>query len=272
MLFISFILSCIFCSTSFSSVYVYNDDGVSNESYRHLVKALEKKELSVLPLSAQGVLSGEWTKDAKAFFMPGGADLPYCEKLNGKGNEIIKDYVEKGGSYIGICAGSYYGGGYVEFAKGTELEVLGERELSFYPGTVNGPTLGTYYYHSDAGAYAAHIKEEESNTERFLSVYFNGGGFFVSPEIHKGVRVLYRYNNSKAQGLAAIVECSHGKGKAILTSVHVEYDIDMLWTENVNGKKPGYENLRDNVLPNLNNHDQDFVFSQILNYAGVQIR
>ena len=41
-------------------------------------------------MSPQELLAGEWHDSSLALVMPGGADLPYCRKLNGKGNCIIR--------------------------------------------------------------------------------------------------------------------------------------------------------------------------------------
>ena len=56
------------------------------------------------------------------------------------------DYVKSGGSYLGLCAGAYYGCARVVFEPGTPLEVVGGRELQFFPGTARGaafPGQGT---------------------------------------------------------------------------------------------------------------------------------
>jgi len=37
---------------------------------------------------------------------------------------LIREYVEQGGMYLGLCAGGYYGAQKVEFEVGTPLEVL----------------------------------------------------------------------------------------------------------------------------------------------------
>jgi len=44
--------------------------------------------------------------------------------LKFKGNKLIREYVEQGGMYLGLCAGGYYGAQKVEFEVGTPLEVL----------------------------------------------------------------------------------------------------------------------------------------------------
>ena len=79
--------------------------------------------------------------------MPGGADLPYCTHLNGHGNSLIRGFVESGGSYLGLCAGAYYGCGHVEFELGNpSMEVQGPRELRFFPGTAKGSVYKGFDY------------------------------------------------------------------------------------------------------------------------------
>ena len=51
---------------------------------------------------------------------------------------IFAEYVNGGGSYLGLCAGAYYACARVEFEMGSELEVVGERELAFFPGIGRG--------------------------------------------------------------------------------------------------------------------------------------
>jgi glutamine amidotransferase-like uncharacterized protein len=49
------------------------------------------------------------------------------------------EFVElAGGSYLGLCAGAYYGSSRVVFEPGTPLEVIGDRELAFFPGIARG--------------------------------------------------------------------------------------------------------------------------------------
>jgi len=39
---------------------------------------------------------------------------------------------------LGLCAGAYYGCARVVFEPGTPLEVVGDRELAFFPGVARG--------------------------------------------------------------------------------------------------------------------------------------
>ena len=56
-----------------------------------------KDSFHIKTISAKELKLGLWAEDAALFIMPGGADIPYTKKLNGKGNQIIKNYIT---SYI----------------------------------------------------------------------------------------------------------------------------------------------------------------------------
>jgi biotin--protein ligase len=118
----------------------------------------------------------------------GGRASPYAQKLNGEGNRRIRDYVENGGKYLGLCAGAYYAGAHVEFAQGTKNEIIAERELGFFPEKVVGPALAEYDYHSEKGAKAARINRLDKNSKSV--VYYNGGGFFAQATTYPNVTVI----------------------------------------------------------------------------------
>ncbi|KAL0635060.1 biotin holocarboxylase synthetase [Maublancomyces gigas] len=184
--------------------------------------------------------------------MPGGADLGYCRALNGPGNKIISQFVWNGGSYLGLCAGGYYGCGRVEFeVKNEEMEVVGSRELSFFPGVCRGAAFSGFTYASENGAKASNLKIEKSTLndvapEEFRS-YYNGGGLFVDAEKYEGIEVLARYTQdlSVIGGDAAVVYCKVGNGRAILTGPHPEFagiNLDK------NAGPEGYECLVDAIV------------------------
>ena len=167
--------------------------------------------------------------------MPGGADLGYSRVLNGRGNQIISQYVRTGGRYLGLCAGGYFGSKKCEFAAGNKsLEVIGSRELSFFPGTCRGPVFKEFEYHSERGARASRLRINHEalplskRLDETLSCYCNGGGAFVdaSTMMNEGVEVLANYEDDvpfdTGAGKAAIVYCKIGKGSVILTGPHPE--------------------------------------------------
>lgn len=168
--------------------------------------------------------------------MPGGADLGYCKTLNGEGNRKIMQYVNLGGAYLGLCAGSYYGSKRCEFMVGDKrMEVLGDRELAFYPGTCRGLAFPGFVYASEAGARAVELKVHKNafatagaNVPDTFKSYFNGGGVFVDAETlqDRGVEILASYteplNVDSGRGTAALVYRKIGDGHIILSGPHPE--------------------------------------------------
>ena len=161
--------------------------------------------------------------------------MGYCRSLNGPGNRRIDQYVRRGGSYLGFCAGAYYGSARCEFEVGNKiLEVIGSRELGFFQGTSRGCAFKGFVYHSEAGAKAVKLKVA---TKAFSSkivpeafrCYYNGGGVFVDAAklADKGVEVLASYTESLdvdgGDGSAAIVFRKVGEGSILLTGTHPEY-------------------------------------------------
>ena len=214
---------------SVSTIYVYDGPGVSESSLEHTLYTLKRyttPHQNIKTIGYSQVIDGAWKKDAVLFVMPGGADIPYCKHLQPRGNKEIRNFVEKGGAYLGICAGAYYGCQEIEFAKGTALEVTGSRDLAFFPGLSVGPYLAPYSYESNAGARAAHLLQEGGLPE--VKVYYNGGGYFVVPGVHRNIKVLSWYASYEPHSAAAIVEISVGQGKVILSGPHFEYDETLL--------------------------------------------
>jgi biotin--protein ligase len=180
------------------------------------------------------ILEEPWTASCALLVLPGGADLGYCRSLNGDGNRQIEQYVRRGGSYLGLCAGGYYACAKCEFEVGHRaLEVVGRRELAFFPGICRGCAFKGFVYHSEAGAKAVELKvnreafNDSSLPETFRS-YYNGGGTFVDAEkfTERGVEILASYTEPlDVEGggeSAAVVYCRLSEGHVVLTGTHPE--------------------------------------------------
>lgn len=162
--------------------------------------------------------------------------MGYCRTLNGEGNRRIRQYVQMGGAYLGLCAGGYYGCARCEFEEGKQgMEVVGSRELAFFPGTCRGLAFPGFVYHSEAGARAAELKVDKTTLvtaggaiPEIFRAYYNGGGVFVDAETYRsrGVEVLAHYTEelavSSGESAAAVIYCKVGEGGAVLTGPHPE--------------------------------------------------
>lgn len=211
-------------------VFVYRGEGVNPFSYRETLGSLIDvlgKYYAVDVIDSSRLRSGDWTTEAALLAVPGGRDVPYDAALRGEGNAQIRRFVEQGGSFLGLCAGAYYGAREVSFAKGGPLEVTAVRELGFYPGIASGPLYDphAFSYDSEAGSRAATV----SFGERQIFAYYNGGCSFVDPERYEEtVRVVGRYTDATEAPLAAAVACQVGRGLAMLSGVHLEYRLRSL--------------------------------------------
>ncbi|AIF80753.1 biotin-protein ligase [endosymbiont of Acanthamoeba sp. UWC8] len=223
---ISRFVSLAFGAQEKNIVYIYQDEGVSDESLLHTISTLK----TILPssyivnkINAKEVKFGQWAKNAALFVMPGGADLPYVKKLNGKGNRNIKNYVSNGGSYLGICAGAYYASAYVEFDQGGELEVVGYRELAFFPGKSIGSVLAKYSYKNNSGSRASKLHITLDNVKETVT-YYNGGGYFADVNKYPNVTAIGYYENN----LPSIIYITYEKGNIVLSGAHFEYTPSLL--------------------------------------------
>ncbi|KAH8703659.1 putative biotin apo-protein ligase [Talaromyces proteolyticus] len=220
------------------NVLVYTGHGSTLESVRHCLYTLRRllaPSYAVIPVTADMILKEPWTSTCAMLVMPGGADLGYCQVLNGHGNRRISQFVQRGGAYLGFCAGGYYGSKRCEFEVGDKkMQVIGERELAFFPGTCRGCAFPGFVYSSEAGARAVELRASKSalNAGAVPDVfrsYYNGGGVFVDAEsfADQGVEVLASYTEElhvdPGNGAAAVVYCKVGEGAAVLTGPHPEF-------------------------------------------------
>jgi biotin---protein ligase len=190
----------------------------------------------VVPVTGDIIIKEPWSATCALLVFPGGADLGYCRTLNGEGNRRISQYVNRGGSYLGFCAGGYYGCSRCEFeVDDPKMAVVGDRELQFFPGVCRGLAFAGFVYHSEAGARAANLKV---NKDAFASVekdmldtfrsYYNGGGVFVDAKKfeNRGVEILASYTEDlhvdPGEGAAAVVYRKVGEGHVVLTGPHPE--------------------------------------------------
>lgn len=233
---------------------VYNGPGSTPESVRHATESLRRllsPYYAVHNVDAEVIKTEPWPESTALLVMPGGADLPYCAELNGPGNQLIRNWVRAGGRYLGFCAGGYYGAQRVEFEKGTDLEVVGDRELPFYRGTCLGSAYKGFVYDSHAGARAVGVNWQG---KPFKS-YFNGGGVFVPGEDidSTNTEVVAEYAQETeipGSGRNAVVKMNFGEGKVVLSGIHPEFSSALM--------KRGDKQM-DAVIDELESHEKERV-------------
>ncbi|KAJ4378105.1 biotin holocarboxylase synthetase [Neocucurbitaria cava] len=227
-------------ATKKMNVLVYSGNGSTTESVRHCLYTLRRllsPSYAVIPVTSDIIIKEPWFSTCALLVFPGGADLGYCRSLNGEGNRRISRYVNAGGSYLGFCAGGYYGSARCEFeVDDPKMAVVGNRELGFFPGVCRGLAFEGFKYASEAGARPADIRIHKEHFESVkddlpdtFKSYYNGGGVFVDAKKleDRDVQILASYTEdlhiNSGEGEAAVVYRKVGEGHVVLTGPHPEF-------------------------------------------------
>ncbi|KAL6940460.1 hypothetical protein ACO0QE_004361 [Hanseniaspora vineae] len=262
------------------NVLVYNGEGASPVCVQHTVNTLKyllEPHYAVTTVSNKALLTEPWMTKTSALVFPGGADLPYTKDCKPVISEIQKFVKKKGGLFVGICAGGYFGTSRCEFyLNHPTMEVSGNRDLKFYPGVARGPTFPGFQYKSQSGARVVTL-DVDNGTK--VKSYYNGGASFISPESFDNVEVLARYCDEKNDMLvetlneneksrdAAVVLCTNGNGKALLIGAHPEYVPELM----VRSKEEGhYDEKLLKELASGNQNRKEFL-RYIFSKAGLKV-
>ncbi|KAL6947427.1 hypothetical protein ACO0RG_000001 [Hanseniaspora osmophila] len=262
------------------NVLVYNGPGASPVCVHHTVETLRnllEPYYAVTTISNRALLTEPWMTKTSALVFPGGADIPYTKECQPILSEIQKFVKKKGGLFIGICAGAYWGTSRCEFYENhPTMEVSGNRDLKFYPGIARGPTFPDFHYKSQSGARVVTLNVDNGTK---VKSYYNGGCSFISPEAYENVEVLARYTDEKDEMWvqlksenekskdAAVVLCSQGKGKALLIGPHPENVPEIMLKSKEDG--PYDTNLLKELI--LDNQNRKTFLRYILAKAGLKV-
>lgn len=201
------------------TIFIYNDEGVSQDGVVHLKKTLSEVftcSYRISLISARELIENDWERKAVLIAIGGGRDSAYHALLQGVGNQKIRRFVKNGGLYVGICAGAYYASSSFVFA---EPRICATRQLRFFKGQSVGPHIGSF---GTATACKTFVKEGD----RVLRLFYHAGGCFQDAQEQKNVTVHAWYD--QMHQFPSVIECKVGKGRALISGVHFEYDPELM--------------------------------------------
>ncbi len=207
-------------------IAVYVDDGAAvGKVMRSVAREVDPGYIVRAVLARDLDVTG-FFDDLVVFIMPGGADLPYCRKLDGERNSRLRQWVATGGRYIGICAGAYYACAEIRFHVGRGDEVAGPRELCLLGATAVG-SLSEMAIPYDLTLRSASVVRLRLSDGCLTAAHYHGGPKFELPN-GAAVNILARYEDVPGQP-AAVVESGFGRGLVLLSGVHAEVSaVDLL--------------------------------------------
>lgn len=142
--------------------------------------------------------------DAVVWIQPGGKSSQVSKAMNPTLKQLIREFVYRGGGYVGYCAGGFYS---------TEwISDRGVRGLGLLPGK---------------NELYEEVKEEiELLTMNWMGmprkVYWEGGPFFITPEPKEMEASNYQVLALYPNGTPATVSSRFGQGAVVVTGVHPE--------------------------------------------------
>ncbi len=157
--------------------------------------------LDVVEMSAATFNPTEW-RCGDVIVMPGGR-CSIWDTLIGEHIGAIREHVERGGRYLGVCAGAFFASSSSDYRIPGVRPLLRERTLSLVKGSARGPLFG-----QAPKAVSVQFGDREGE------MVMNGGGGFFDIE---GAKLLAGFKD----GPSAIV--STHEGRVVLCQPHIEY-------------------------------------------------
>jgi len=189
------------------TVAVYNGSGEMVSSRIALVRMFEWMGATVVEVDASQILD-DFLDDCDMIVFPGGSESSYMIDLQySTGIEKIRDFVENGGSYFGICGGSTFGANAVNLFNGFMYPANEPGDL-IHMTTMNISQSSTGPYLSD-------------HSPSITTMYY--GSQYFKPGIGTDVHVVAAYNHNRQAGMIAF---EYGSGTVFLSSPHPEYEED----------------------------------------------
>lgn len=218
-------------------VYIYNDEGSSEESVQGWVHALSKeaqhRQQLVTLTSAEDVAHHLTRQPAHCttLLMPGGFDKGFQRCIKRETISLIRCVVSAGASYLSSCAGAYFASSKCIFEpQDGLLRVVEERALSLFPRAAYGAIRPHFAYNSESGATVERLQVSYQGTRFSAAVYCNGApGWDVEQGGALDEHVVARYEEAVLlrhgvpnERPAAVIAAPFGTGVAVLSGVHAE--------------------------------------------------
>jgi len=215
-----------------NKILLYFDEGSSSTDALHnmLQRHFLSKNVSIGTVNADEIKENALDEQVLALFIGGGYADSYWKKLHPQGNKKIKEFVQKGGFYVGICGGAYYGCKHIEFdADVPQSNIKTDSTL----GLLEATAKGTLYEKFGIAPFARNPDSVAIPTVKWLpddgkhAVYYHGGCSFVPDKNSTTVETLAVYDGIDGE-LPAIVKGRYGEGLVIASGVHPEKTGDLL--------------------------------------------
>lgn len=203
-----------------ATIALYNDQGVDDDCLTATLHMFQWMGYSIRYVTAHNI-NIDGLDNYKILCIPGGDMYQYGVDLSSTGKTHIKNFINNGGGYIGICGGGYFAGETVIW-RGNQLSTS---PLGIFPGTTSGPIDDIVPY-PDYGMCTITITDTihpitTSEPDSFSVLYYWGPEFI--PNTNADIDTLGTYD---FEGKIAITSFTYGSGRVFLIGPHPEFEED----------------------------------------------
>ncbi len=202
------------------AVYTDNGAGAWLDGIVAFEQFLDWKGISHERITPLEVNSNELKNYYQAIYFPGGDAFYYKQAVNQNGIEHIRELVNSGGAYIGICAGAYFACDSIEW-EGEEYDYPLDLFNGKAAGSINAISPWPDYKMTAINMNPDNpINKYEPAAE--VTLYYGGPAFYPKPEAVIDTTAWWdEYNNENA-----IINFSYGQGRVLLIGPHPEIEED----------------------------------------------
>lgn len=162
-------------------------------------------------------LTDEALADVDAVYWPGGWAWPYVRDVPPAGKRAVRTVVERGGAFVGVCAGAYYAADLIKW-QGR----FSEYDLDLFRGVAEGPIDAIEPWNGwRATDLVLHDHPIHAGEPRHAAVYWGGPSFRLHPDQPATVLASYAATQEPAA-----VTFAFGRGQVLLMGCHLELGWD----------------------------------------------
>jgi glutamine amidotransferase-like uncharacterized protein/PKD repeat protein len=176
---------------------------------------LDWKGLTYERFTATDVNTVDLAEYYEAVVIPGGDPFGYDASINADGQAHLRDFVDGGGGYVGICGGGYYAADCGTF-NGTPFDF----PLDLFDGAADGPLAGVSTMTSISLNPRNPLNEYQPATH--ITMYSGGSAFYPNPDAWVDTVATY----DEHSGDCAMINSYYGNGRVLLMGPHPELEED----------------------------------------------
>ncbi len=206
-----------------AQIALYNDGGYGTwqDGLIALEQFLNWKGVAYQEVNADTLNNTDWGSHYQAICFPGGYAYYYKLAIDSNGIRRIKQFVQQGGGYLGICAGAYFASDSVVWEEDGLLDYPLDLFDGVAIGAIDSITPWDGYTMTRVDLNLKHpINQFEPGSEMIL---YYGGPYFRK---HNGAQMDTVGTWQGYYDLPGIITCNYGQGRVLLMGPHPEIEED----------------------------------------------